>query len=558
MLSDDVKRALLDRREWRPKATGDRVHFRCPRHEDREPSAWMGGGAWGCFACGFQEPITTLAPELGVLLEGAAGYTLEEYADSKGLPVSKLREWGLTSSDYNGRPAVRIPYFDEHGNELRARYRSRTGKWWEGRNRPIYLYGRDRLVDAQLGDPVLVVEGESDCHALWAAGVLAVGVPGATSWRPEWSQHLDGLSVHVWEEPDQGGAQMVERLVASFPDARIIQPNGVKDACELYQREGERFADMVRRLMAEARPHNAPEPPVAFDVLDDRRFARLLEHQRSPIDAVATPFPGWNRSSRDEGGGHGVARGWHVLAAARTGVGKSILALNFAAQAMRANEKVCFVSLEMSQRQVETRLMAILSGEPIKRLEKGREFDEHTFRRAAKYFTTIPGSFLTNRQPIHSTRDVVRSIQALHEIHGCRYFVVDYLQLAANPNDPESITEASHAVRAQARELQVITLGLSQFNRSTSSLRESPHIHGLMGGSSLENDADQIALIDHSSVTDVEYNGKRIGWNANLLLAKNRHGPAGVIPINFSTSSLQMRELEDDEIPLDLTRGTVA
>jgi len=543
MLSDEVRRAILAR-DWKGKVKGERVHFCCPRHEDKTPSAWQGGGAWGCFSCGFEEPITTLAEILGIMLEGEGDYTLNDYADAKGFSVQTLTDLGLTTSTQKDAQVVRIPYFDEDGNELRARFRSRTGKWWEGRNMPIHLYGRDKLVDAKPGDRVLVVEGESDCHALWSADVLAVGVPGCTTWKPEWKSYLDGLEIFVWEEPDQGGAQLVERMTASYPTAKIVRSDDVKDVCELRQRNGDDFATTVNALMDVARPYNAMEPPVAFDRLNTTRFAALLAHQLTPIDAVPTPFPAWNRASRDEGGGVGLARGWHVLAAARTGVGKSILALNVAAAAMRAGESVCFLSLEMSQVQVETRIMAILSGLPVSRFEKGSAFDERAFRDAAAAFDRVNGSFITNRAPIRSVQDIERSIQSVHEIHGSRFFIVDYLQLAGNQNDPESITNISGSVRQQARDLEVVTFGLSQFNRSTSSLNETPTVNGLMGGSSLENDADQVVLVDHSKLQPDAH-----GWTTNLLIAKNRHGTRGAIPFQFSSKTLQMRELLQDEVP---------
>lgn len=558
MLSDEVRRAILARPDWKAKTKGERVHFRCPRHDDSTPSAWQGGGAWGCFSCGFQEPIQSLAEILGIDLGGGgSAYSLEQYADEKGFSVDTLRQWGLETTEQKGRPVVRIPYFDEDGRELRARFRSKTGKWWEGRDLPIHLYGRDRLVDCAVGDDVLVVEGESDCHALWTEGITAVGVPGATAWRHEWAEHLQGLTVHVWEEPDQGGAQMVERICESFPDARIVRANGAKDPSDLRQSTSGDFAGRIREMMSEARPHGAPDPPVAFDVLGPSRFEKLLAFQESPVDAVPTPFPAWNAACADGGGRKGIARQWHVLAGARTGTGKSILALNVAAWAIQSGETVCFLSLEMSQEQVETRLMAITTGTPVRELEKGRYFKRDSFLAASESFGRKPGRFVTNRAPIYRIDQVVQSIQAIHEIHGARFFIVDYLQLAGNPNDPESITAVSHAVREQARSLEVITFGLSQFNRSTSVLMETPTANGLMGGSALENDADQVALIDHSKIEDAYPKTdprNRIGWTTNLGIAKNRHGPQGTIPFLFNTSTLQMRELMDDEVPENLTR----
>ena len=58
-----------------------------------------------------------------------------------------------------------------------------------------------------------------------------------------------------------------------------------------------------------------------------------------PVDAVPTPLPGWNNHCRDEGGGVGIARGWHVVVAGNTGLGKSLLSLNLAAGAIKHGHK---------------------------------------------------------------------------------------------------------------------------------------------------------------------------------------------------------------------------
>jgi hypothetical protein len=275
-LSDEVQRALLARSDLKAKRKGERVLFCCLQHDDKRPSAWTGGGSHGCFACGFEEPIQTLAEALGIALNGDGEYTLGDYADAKGFSVQTLTEWGLTTSTERGKSVVRIPYYDEDCNELRARFRSRTGQWWEGKNLPIHLYGIDRLVDAKPGDRVLICEGESDCHALWSAGVMAVGVPGCTTWKPEWAQYLNGLDVYVWEEPDQGGAQLVERMRASYPDIRIVSSDAAKDPCELSQKNGTDFAATIHALMDEARPYCASDTGEAVEHCTDLGNARRL------------------------------------------------------------------------------------------------------------------------------------------------------------------------------------------------------------------------------------------------------------------------------------------
>lgn len=550
MLSDEIRSAMFARRDWAPKRKNGRVHFRCPRHEDRKPSAWMEDGSWGCFACGFTESIITLAPELGIETRGG-GYTLEDYADSKGFPLTNLREFGLETVEERGREVVRIPYYGSDGKLLRCRFRSREAKWWEGRNRPIYLYGVNRLGDIGEKGDVLLVEGESDCHAAWLGGFHAVGVPGATCWKTEWAKFFSGLNVYIWEEPDQAGAQFSQAVASDLPDARIIHAEAVKDVADLYRQTGKGFGDALRSLMVTATKAGTPKPPVTFDALIGDHIDRLLERKLRPIDAVPVPFASWREACCDEGGRQGIARGWHVVAAARTGTGKSVLALNVAATAIRAGERVCFISLEMDQPQLETRLMALFSGTEVKFLEQGKHFNEHRFHKAgetlSQTFRDTGGVFYSNRQPVHTLDAVISSFHYNHEVHGARCFIVDYMQLAGNPNDPESITQVSHRVRQATKDLSVATFALSQFNRQTNVSKERPSCYGLFGGSALEQDADQVLLLDHSRMDRAV--PPREGWDGFLVLDKNRHGPNAEIPIYFDTRTLGITERYADEEP---------
>lgn len=554
MLSDEIADVLLGSDRHAARRRNGKIEFKCPRHEDSKPSAWMKGGTWGCFACGFKESITTLAAETGIQLKGKSGdYGVEEYAAEKGFPAFKLREFGLSTAESNGRGVLRIPYYDETGKELRARLRAGAKRWWEGRNGSVYLYGLDRLADAREGAQVIIVEGESDCHAAWLGGFNCVGVPGATTWRSDWKAKLDGFEVFVFEEPDQAGTQFVASIAKDFPNARLITSRdaGTKDIADLYRASASKFGEVLAGLMTSATRIGTPKPPVTFDAFVGRRLDELLRTKQLPIDSVPTPLPSWSRVCGDAGGRTGLARGWHVLAAAKTGLGKTIIALNAAWVAAEAGERVGYISLEMDADQLATRYMAIVSGEPVWRLEEGSSFDILTYKRAQRRINELHertgGVLYVNRQPIFTLEDVSASIRFNHEVHGCRFFVVDYIQLAGNANDPESITAVSHEVRRLTKELRVVTLALSQFNRQTSVSHDRPTSQGLMGGSALENDSDMVVLIDHSRMERAP--APVDGWTGYALVDKNRHGSQAEIPILFDRSTLRLRERMDDEMP---------
>ena len=303
-----------------------------------------------------------------------------------------------------------------------------------------------------------------------------------------------------------------------------------------------------RALLAEYETETAATGPAevpAFDALLGDHLTAFLADKLTPLDAVPTMFPSWNRACRDDGGGVGLARTWHCIIAGTSGSGKSLVAGNLAATAIQHGEQVGYVTLEMSQAQLETRLLAIVSGTSVRRLEKGTGYDPKSAATAARELNDIRqrtgGTVYVNRRPLHRLTDISAAFRSLHEQHGCEFFVTDYMQLAwANARSMfENIQEVSHTIRGLAVDLNVVSIGLSQFNRETSVNRgQAPTIHGLMGGSVLENDADQVLLLDHSC-----YERQGLGEaTGKVKLAKNRHGPSVDIPVRWDYSTLRIHE----------------
>jgi hypothetical protein len=552
----DLHGLVRDAIKRRPgtKKSGDKLAFRCVRHSDSQASAWMGDHAWGCSACGFSEPLRSLAEALGIDVPATAGrgLTMEEYAERKGLSIATLTAAGVrTEMGKYGDPLVAIPYYDAEGNLLRTKYRTRSGTFWAKDGVGTPMYGLDRLALTPKDVPVVIVEGESDCHAAWQRGVCAVGLPGASQWKPEYAEHLMGRQVLVWQEPDEGGATLVASVMRSFPKATVLREvkigeTLVKDLCDLHQlvqAEGGDWKAVWRDVLEQSTPAGAEGPVMAFDVVGGETLEAMLAEKLAPIEAVPTPIPAWNALCRGAGGGVGLARSWMVTIGANTGTGKSLVALNLAAEAIRHGEVVTFLSLEMGRSELATRLLSIVSGVPVLSLEQGTQFDQEAYLRASVAVDTIRretgGYVQVNRRPMSKLSDVVQSMRHYHETTGSRYFLVDYLQLAWTQST-HSITERTELVAHQLRELShtlgVTLVALSQFNRSTSANRaERPVAQGLMGGSAIENDSHQVLLLDHSR-------WERRGDEADtwLIVDKNRHGGVQDIPVRWEYRTLRL------------------
>lgn len=536
------------------KKSGDKLAFRCFRHDDAQASAWMGDHAWGCSACGFSEPLRTLAEHLGLDVPDTPGrgLSMEEYAERKGLSIAVLAAAGVrTETGRYNDPLVAIPYYDADGKLLRTKYRTRTGTFWAKDGVGAPMYGLDRLAKTAKDVPVLIVEGESDCHAAWQRGVCAVGLPGASQWRPEYADHLAGRQVLIWQEPDAGGATLVASVMRSFPKAAVLREvkvgeTLVKDLCDLHQlvqAEGLGWAAVWASVLDQRTPAGAEGPVMAFDVIGGDTLEAMLAEKLAPIEAVPTPIPAWNALCRGAGGGVGLARSWMVTIGANTGTGKSLVALNLAATAIRHGEVVTFLSLEMGRSELATRLLSIVSGESVMEMEQGEQFNPHTYRRASAVVDGIRretgGYVQVNRRPISKLVDVVQSIRHHHETTGSRYFLVDYLQLAwtqANHSINERTELIAHQLRELSHSLGLTLVALSQFNRQTSANRhERPVAQGLMGGSAIENDSHQVLLLDHSR-------WERRGAEADtwLIVDKNRHGGLQDIPVRWDYRTLRL------------------
>jgi hypothetical protein len=283
---------------------GEKAMCFCPAHDDRSnPSlslrAENGKLLLNCFAgCPPEDIINELDLEWGDLfVEGGGGFsippntparlhaqgekphsngqnvrasedarsehgcTLKGYSNEKKVPEEFLRGLGLRDVTYLEKPAVRIPYPDEEGQEVAVRFRvsldgSEKFRWRSGdKPRP---YGLRLLEEGRKAGCVVLVEGESDCHTLWFHEIPALGIPGASNWRDEWATYLDGIEkVYVVIEPDQGGDTLREKLIrceAIRERLHLLELGEHKDPSALHLADPDRFRERFEVALEGAKP----------------------------------------------------------------------------------------------------------------------------------------------------------------------------------------------------------------------------------------------------------------------------------------------------------------
>jgi hypothetical protein len=184
--------------------------------------------------------------ELASAQSGPTGLTLDGYATAKRLPIHFVKSCGLSEFTFDHKPAVRVPYFGVGGEELAVRFRIALDGdrfRWKSGTKPC-LYGLHRLHEAHKARQVVLVEGESDCHALWFHEIPALGIPGATNWREERdARYLDGIeTIYVVVEPDHGGDAVRQWLSRSTIRHRAKQVSlPTKDPSALHLESPDEF-----------------------------------------------------------------------------------------------------------------------------------------------------------------------------------------------------------------------------------------------------------------------------------------------------------------------------
>jgi hypothetical protein len=189
-------------------------------------------------------------------------------ATDKRLPEAFLRQLGI--ADVNGG-GISIPYRDMEGNELLVRRRGVPGRprFEQPRGVKLAPYGRWRLRDAAEEGYLILVEGESDCWALWHHGKPALGLPGSTSSscleKEDLPDTVKQLYVHL--EPDQGGpafaAGIARRLkeIGWEGDAYVFHlgDDKCKDPADLHVKAAN-FDKSLSSAINASEPLSAPAP----------------------------------------------------------------------------------------------------------------------------------------------------------------------------------------------------------------------------------------------------------------------------------------------------------
>jgi len=245
----------------------------------------------------------------------------------------------------------------------------------------------------------------------------------------------------------------------------------------------------------------------------------------------------------------GWQKGDLIVVGARTGVGKTAIALNFALNAAkRQNTPVLFFSLEMDAERLVGRLISMAGNIDGKKVNmhniKGRE-DLIRVEQACKTLHDLPIYF--DDTAMISLIDLEKKARLFQQrLPELGLIIVDYMQIISvasskGQSREHEVAKISVALKGLARDLNVPVIALAQLNRAatggaefkkkTTEIKE-PEITELRESGQIEQDADVILLLHREGAYSHENDDKP--QPAKLLLKKNRNGEPGEIKLVFT------------------------
>lgn len=242
----------------KPEFKHDRMVSLCPFHDDRKPSfsVDLKTGKFVCFACGKAGNYVSFRAELDgtsnadaykkILREHGVdetkkepakpkNYTVEDYAAEKKLPAEWLHMVCSLESkqEQDGTPYVKIPYFNTESKVqvTRKRMGNHSFKWGYGSAGKMIPYGLWRKEGMEVAGYTILVEGESDSQTLWFLGYPALGIPGASTFKPEWVAPLLAIIkqriffVYNWGGSRGGKTAALKAALSAWGDPERLMAN---------------------------------------------------------------------------------------------------------------------------------------------------------------------------------------------------------------------------------------------------------------------------------------------------------------------------------------------
>ena len=229
-----------------------------------------------------------------------------------------------------------------------------------------------------------------------------------------------------------------------------------------------------------------------------------------------------------------------IILAGRPSMGKTAFVLNVTQAILKSYKSpIIFFSLEMSKEQLIYRLLSNETEISQTRLKLGNLYkdDWSKLKKSIQIYSKLP--FFIDDQSDITIVDIRSKIKKIIFEQGhISLIIIDYLQLLLNSkikaeNRVQELSQITRSLKAIAKEFQIPIIALSQLSRNVENrTNKRPILSDLRESGSIEQDADLVLMLYRENY----YNSIIENITpAELIIAKHRNGPLGVINLGFQS-----------------------
>ena len=279
-------------------------------------------------------------------------------------------------------------------------------------------------------------------------------------------------------------------------------------------------------------------PDMRDEVFTALENIEKMYQQRGRISGLATGFGVFDQMT------DGLHPGEMIIFAARPSMGKTALAMNIVehvALNLEEPKPVGVFSLEMSTQQLVQRMLCSRARVNMKKIRSGMlARAEHGKLNDAAAALSESKIFIDDT-PGLTILELRAKARRMRDRHRIELIAIDYLQLCRSTsrrgqdNRQIEISEISAGIKGLAKELEIPIIVLAQLNRQPEQRGGGkPRMSDLRESGSLEQDADLVALLVRPEVYEEDEDAKSdLAGKAELIIAKQRNGPIGEVPLTF-------------------------
>ena len=237
-----------------------------------------------------------------------------------------------------------------------------------------------------------------------------------------------------------------------------------------------------------------------------------------------------------------------IIIAGRPSTGKTALSLNIAINCLKISQlPVLICSLEMSKEQILYRVLSSETEIDQMSLKTGKiiQNDWKKINKVMKILSKLP-LFLddTSSLSIQELRSKIQSIFLEQSQIGL--VIIDYLQLIKSDlkegTRVQELSQITRYLKSLAKEFNIPIIALSQLSRNVENrIDKRPILSDLRESGSIEQDADLILMLYSSKILQ-NYQDKVLP--TELIIAKQRNGPTGIVRLEFNQSHTLFTDFE--------------